>query len=283
VTRRDRFSLPLADGRILQLGGETAVMGVLNVTPDSFSDGGRFTDPETAVRHAESMLRAGAAIVDVGGESTRPGSAGVDEAEEIRRIVPVIRAIRRNRDAVISVDTSKASVARAAVEAGADMVNDVTALRDPEMPSLIAGAGVPVILMHMRGTPETMQSDTDYGDLTSSVIGFLRNATEKAIGAGISGDKIVVDPGIGFGKSPQGNLEILRRLPILREVGKPVLVGASRKSFIGAVLDLPVAERREPSLAAAVVAVWQGAHMVRVHDVVETVRVVRMVDAILHS
>jgi dihydropteroate synthase len=204
----------------------------------------------------------------------------VDAAEEIRRVVPVIGRIRRETGAVVSVDTIKAEVARAALEAGASMVNDVCALRDPAMGPAIARSGAPVVLMHMRGTPRTMQSDTNYDDLPGELARFLRAAAEKAKESGISGDKILLDPGIGFGKSRTGNLEILRRLPELAALGKPLLVGASRKSFIGATLDLPATERLEGSLAVAALAAWMGAHVVRVHDVAETVRAVRMIDAI---
>lgn len=280
---RRNFTVPLADERELSLGGSTLVMGILNVTPDSFSDGKLYSDPGAALDHAARMLDGGAGIIDVGGESTRPGAAPVDDTDEIRRIVPVIERIGRELDAVISVDTAKAAVARAALDAGADMVNDITALGDPEMAHVVARSGAPVVLMHMRGSPRTMQFDTDYADLMETLVDFLRSAAEKALECGIAGDKIIVDPGIGFGKSPRGNMEILRRLPVLREIGKPVLVGASRKSFIGAALDLPVAERLEGSLAAAALAAWQGAHILRVHDVAETVRTVRMIDAIMTS
>jgi len=278
---RERFTVPLADGRTLSLGGSTLVMGILNVTPDSFSDGDLFTDPGAAFEHAGLMIEDGAGIIDVGGESTRPGAAPVGEEEEIRRIVPTIERIFRELRTVISVDTTKAAVARAALDAGADIVNDISALGDPEMAQVVARSAAPVVLMHMRGTPGSMQSDTGYDDLMTTLVDFLRSAVEKAIEGEIAGDKIIVDPGIGFGKSTRGNLEILRRLPTLCKIGRPVLVGPSRKSFIGAALGLPVTERLEGSLAAAVVAAWQGAHILRVHDVAETVRMVRMVDAVL--
>ena len=191
--------------------------------------------------------------------------------------------IRDRLDVPVSVDTVRARVARGALDAGADLVNDISALADPDMAGLIAGRGAAVVLMHMRGTPRTMQSDTRYDDVVAEIAAFLAEVSEKAVAAGIRGDRIVLDPGIGFGKSVEGNLEILRRLPELSRLGRPLLVGASRKSFIGETLDLPVDERLEGSLAVAATAVWQGARIIRAHDVRETVRVVRMVDAVRRS
>jgi dihydropteroate synthase len=280
---RTRFVVPYPDGGRLELGVRTAVMGVLNVTPDSFSDGGRHLSPREAVAAAARMAEEGADIVDVGGESTRPGADPVPEEEEGRRVLPVVAAIKRELGVRVSVDTMKAAVARRAIEAGADMINDVSAFSDPGMIPVVREGRVPVVVMHMRGSPRTMQLDTDYVDLLSSVVGFLRKTVERAVAAGISDDKILVDPGLGFGKSAAGNLRILRDLPTLRSVGRPILIGASRKSFIGAVLDLPVSERLEGSLAAAALAAWQGAHVIRAHDVAATVRVVRMVDAIRNA
>jgi dihydropteroate synthase len=256
-------------------------MGVVNVTPDSFAGGGRDPSPEEAARTAAAMAEAGADLIDVGGESTRPGARPVDPEEETRRVVPAIAAIRRACAVRLSVDTRRASVARRAIEAGADLVNDVSALADPAMLPLVAACGVPVVLMHMRGEPATMQRDTAYDDLVGTVAGFLADRVRAAAAGGLSDDKILVDPGIGFGKSAEGNLTILRRLPDLRSVGKPILIGASRKSFIGQVLDLPVEERLEGSLAVAAHACARGAHVIRTHDVGPTVRVVRMIDAIL--
>jgi len=226
------------------------------------------------------MVEEGADILDVGGESTRPGAASVPEDEEIRRVVPVVEAIKRELSVRVSVDTMKARVARLAIEAGADMVNDVSSLSDPAMASVIRDGRVPLVLMHMRGTPRTMQQDTEYVDLLSSVVGFLRKRVDRATAAGVADDKIVVDPGLGFGKSATGNLRILRELPTLRSVGRPILVGASRKSFIGTTLDLPVGDRLEGSLAVAALAAWQGAQFIRAHDVAATKRVTRMIDAI---
>lgn len=274
--------IPLADGRLLGLAG-TVVMGVLNRTPDSFHPGSRLSGPADVVRAADRMLEDGAGVLDVGGESSRPGAEPVSLDEEVRRVVPAIEAIRRHHDAPISVDTVHAEVARLAIDAGADIVNDVSALADPDMAALVADRATPIVLMHMRGTPRTMQRDTEYRDVVGEVAAFLAEASEKAVAAGIHGDKIVLDPGIGFGKNVEGNLEILRRLPELSRLGRSLLVGASRKAFIGKVLDLPVDQRLEGSLAVAAMAAWQGARVIRAHDVLETVRVVRMVDAVRRS
>lgn len=283
MEKRDDLTVRFADGGGLELGRRTRVMGVLNLTPDSFSDGGRHADAESALDAAARMCEGGADIIDVGGESTRPGAAPVPAAEECRRILPVIEGIKKRLDVRISVDTAKAEVARRALDAGADMVNDVSAFGDPEMLDLVVARGVPVALMHMRGTPRTMQQETHYDDLIGTLIGFLRDRAETAVAAGVRDDKILVDPGIGFGKSTEGNLRILHRLPALKQVGRPILIGASRKTFIGEVLDLPVDERLEGSLAVAAFASAQGAHVIRAHDVAATVRVVRMVDAIRDS
>jgi dihydropteroate synthase len=277
---RAEFTIRYMDGGTLELGRRTAVMGVVNVTPDSFSDGGLHFDPARALAAAARMAEDGADLIDVGGESTRPGAAPVDEAEETRRVVPVIEAIKRELNVRVSVDTMKATVARRAFNAGADMLNDISALSDPEMLPLLRERRAPAVLMHMRGTPATMQSDTGYDDLVGSVVDFLKERLDRAIAGGLAGDKILVDPGVGFGKAAAGNLSILRQLSALEAVGKPILIGASRKSFIGAVLDLPADDRLEGSLAVAAFASAQGAHVVRAHDVAETVRVVRMIDAI---
>lgn len=282
MSSADRLSLAFADGRRLEFG-RTRVMGVLNVTPDSFSDGGLHADPAVALEAARRMARAGADLIDVGGESTRPGAEPVPVEEEARRVIPVVRAIKDELDVRLSVDTSKAAVAGRAIASGADMINDVTAMSDPEMARVVREADVPVVLMHSRGSPRTMQRNTRYDDVVAEVREFLLAATEKAVAAGVSGDKIVVDPGIGFGKSPAGNLQLVRNLPVLRSVGRPILIGASRKSFIGALLDLPVTERLEGSLAVAALAAWLGAHIIRTHDVKETLRVVRVIDAIRHG
>ncbi len=277
---RAGFALTFPDGERMELSSETRVVAILNVTPDSFSDGGLVMAPARAVEAAARLVEEGADLVDVGGESTRPGAAVVPEDEEIRRVVPAITAIKRELSVRVSVDTTKAKVARLAIDAGADMVNDVSALSDPGMLSVLRDSRAPVVLMHMRGTPRTMQQDTTYVDLLSSVVGFLRKRVEKAAAAGVADDKILVDPGLGFGKSAAGNLQILRELPTLKSVGRPILIGASRKSFIGTALDLPAGERLEGSLAVAALAAWNGASVVRVHDAAATKRVTRMIDAI---
>lgn len=269
-----------ADGEEWTLGSRTRVMGILNLTPDSFSDGGDIRSVRHAVETARRMAEAGADLLDIGGESSRPGAAAVPADEELRRVLPVIEAVREAVKVRISIDTVKASVAARAIAAGADVINDVSAAADPEMLPMCAARGVPVILMHMRGTPRTMQHDTRYHDLLGEIVEFLRGAAERAVAAGVADDKIWVDPGIGFGKSPSGNLQILGEIAALEKLGRPIVIGASRKSFIGSVLELPVTDRLEASLAVAAVAAWQGAHVIRAHDVSETVRVVRMVDAI---
>ena len=276
----ETFVLAFADGGRMDLSEETRVMGILNVTPDSFSDGASILSPGMAVDTAARMAEDGADMVDVGGESTRPGAAVVSADDEARRVVPAIRAIKRELGLRVSVDTMKADVARLAIEAGADVVNDVSAFSDPGMIALLRQSRSPVIVMHMRGTPRTMQHDTAYVDLLSSVVGFLRKSVERAVAAGLADDKILVDPGLGFGKSADGNLRILRELATLRSVGRPIVVGASRKSFIGSVLDVGLDERLEGSLAVAAYAAWRGAHVIRAHDVAATKRATRMIDAI---
>jgi dihydropteroate synthase len=277
---RPEFGLRWADGERLALGRRTAVMGVLNVTPDSFSDGGRHASLPAALAVAAAMVEAGADVIDVGGESTRPGAEAVGAAEELARVVPVIEAVKRELGARVSVDTRKAEVARGALDVGADLVNDVSALGDPGMLPLLSEYRVPAVLMHMRGTPETMQRNTRYGDLLGAVTGFLRERVALAAAAGLGNDKILVDPGLGFGKSAEGNLAILGRLHELRTLGHALLIGASRKSFLGALFGLQVNDRLEPSLAVAALAAAQGAHVVRAHDVAATVRVLRTVDAV---
>lgn len=277
---RPGFEIRFADGGVLALGAVTRVMGILNVTPDSFADGGRHVEPDRAVDAAIRMVDEGADVVDVGGESTRPGAPPVPAEIEIARVVPVIEAIRARSTVRMSIDTSKAEVARSALDAGADMVNDVSALSDPDMLPLVRERRVPVVLMHMRGTPLTMQRDTAYTDVAGEVAAFLSHAVGRATDAGIPDGKILIDPGLGFGKSPAGNLSILRRLSVLARIGRPILIGASRKSFVGTVLDLPVEERLEGSLAVAALAAASSAHVIRAHDVRPTVRVVRMIDAI---
>jgi dihydropteroate synthase len=245
------------------------IMGILNITPDSFSDGGQWLDPDAAVRHGVALAAEGADILDVGGESTRPGAAAVPADEEARRVVPVIAALVRQVQVPISVDTRKAAVARAALDAGASIVNDVTALADPAMAALARDSGAGVVLMHMRGTPETMQQAPQYKDVVAEVQAFLAERVAAAVAAGIGRERIVVDPGIGFGKTTAHNLALLGALARLAEVA-PVLVGASRKRFIGEITGAPAGARLPGSLAAALWSLRHGAALVRVHDVAAT-------------
>jgi dihydropteroate synthase len=243
-------------------------MGVVNATPDSFSDGGRFLDAEAAAAQALRLAEEGADLVDVGGESTRPGAAAVPVEEEIRRVVPVIERLRaRGFPIPISVDTSKGPVARAALRAGADLVNDVRALADPDLARAVAEAGVPVVLMHMRGTPADMAERARYRDVAAEVAAELAGSMERAERAGVARDRILLDPGIGFAKTAEQSLELLARLGELRALGRPLVVGPSRKSFIGKVTGAPVEARLPGTLAAVAAAVLAGAEVVRVHDV----------------
>ena len=287
--RRPAF-FALARGRRLDLSSTPAVMGVVNVTPDSFSDGGLYFDAGRAVARALEMFEAGAAIVDVGGESTRPAAYGqaapVGVEEELARVVPVIEGIRRVSDRPVSIDTRKAAVARAALASGADLVNDVSALRyDPEMLPVLLEEDAAVVLMHMRGDdPRTMQADTSYAHPVADVASELAGAASKAIEAGLAADRIAVDPGLGFGKSLEGNLVLLRYLGAFRALGFPLAVGASRKAFVrrfsGVADDAPTVARLPGSLAALVRARAAGAAIARVHDVEESVRFLTMLEAI---
>jgi dihydropteroate synthase len=279
-------------GRVLDLGRRTCVMGVLNVTPDSFSDGGRFFDPSAAVAQGERMAAAGADVIDVGGESTRPFSDPVPAEEEIRRVVPVVAELARRVDVPISIDTTKAEVARRALAAGAAMVNDISGLElDPDLARAAADFGALLVLMHMRGEPRTMQVDPRYDDLVGEIREHLSRAAERAQRMGVERSRLVVDPGLGFGKTAAHNLELIRRLPEFAVLELPLLVGPSRKSFIRRLVkppdvkdipaDLPVVETGTQAAVAA--AVIGGAHIVRVHDVAATVATVKVVDAILSS
>jgi len=259
------------------------VMGVLNVTPDSFSDGGRYVDPETAVRHALEMVSAGAALIDVGGESTRPGADAVGAEEEIRRVVPVIQALRERTSVPVSIDTSKPEVMLAAVRAGAGLINDVRALQWPGALQAAAATDAAVCLMHMRGEPRTMQDHPVYTDVVAEVRAFLAARVRACIDAGIEPNRLVVDPGIGFGKRLEHNLTLLAALPSLRGAelaGLPLLVGVSRKSMFGTLLGRPVERRLAGGLAAAAAAVLAGANILRSHDVAETVDAVRVAAAL---
>lgn len=259
----------------------TALMGIVNVTPDSFSDGGRYFDPGKAISHGIDLAREGADIIDVGGESTRPGARPLSAREEIERVLPVIRGLRRTAPIPISIDTYKADVARAALAEGADMVNDISALRfDAAMAPLIAAEKVPVVLMHMQGAPQTMQQRPRYQNVVQEVREFLQSRIHFALEAGVEADRIIIDPGIGFGKELDHNLALLRGIPTLVSLGRPILVGPSRKTFIGKILEVGPEERLEGSLAAAVAAVLAGANMIRTHDVKEARRAIRIADAL---
>ena len=267
-------------GRRLSLDSRPLVMGILNCTPDSFSDGGRYLAIDAACERARRMVEAGCDILDVGGESTRPGADPVTEKDEIARVVPLIEALAGTIGVPISIDTRKAEVMRAAVAAGAAMINDVEALQGPGSLAAAAELAVPVCLMHMRGEPKTMQQAVAYEDVVGEVIEFLRLRIETAVAAGIPRQRLIVDPGFGFGKRLEDNLALLRGLPRIAELGLPVLVGLSRKSMIGQLIDRPVEDRLSASLALAVLAVQQGARIVRVHDVSETVDALAMVRAV---
>ncbi|MBI4525553.1 MAG: dihydropteroate synthase [Deltaproteobacteria bacterium] len=261
--------------------GRTAIMGIVNVTPDSFSDGGKYLNSESAIAHGIKLAEEGADLIDIGGESTRPGAIPVSVYEEMARILPVVRGLRRALSIPLSVDTCKAEVARAALAEGADLVNDISALRfDAEMVTLIAKEKTPVILMHMQGKPRDMQVQPRYSDVVEEVKSFLVDRARFAVQRGVPQDRIMIDPGIGFGKNLCHNLALLRALPVFASLGFPVVVGASRKSFLGKILELGLEDRREGSVAAAVAAALGGASMVRVHDVKESWRALRVADAI---
>ncbi|MFO8110523.1 MAG: dihydropteroate synthase [Thermoplasmata archaeon] len=263
-------------------GSGTRVMGILNVTPDSFYDGGRYTHTTDAVQRGLAMVQQGADIIDIGGESTRPGSRRLSVEEEAQRVVPVIEKLSRKTDVRISVDTHDPSVAEEAVDAGASMINDVYGLRAEGMTETAASLDVPVVIMHMQGTPETMQKDPHYDDVIGEIYGFLKHMTLKAEDAGVSPDNIIIDPGIGFGKKLVHNLEIISRLEEFNSMGYPVLLGASRKSFLGEILGKEAEERLYGSLGIAAVAVQKKVGILRVHDVKETLDVVRSVQALKH-
>ncbi|HEX7879218.1 MAG TPA: dihydropteroate synthase, partial [Candidatus Eisenbacteria bacterium] len=270
----------LAGGHTLSLGRVTRVMGILNMTPDSFSDGGRHLDRDAALAAARTMVAAGADLIDIGGESTRPGAEPVPPAEQLRRILPLVGDAAA-RGILVSVDTTSAEVARECLAAGAVAVNDISGLRfEPALADVTREAGAGLILMHSRGTPRDMHHDPRYHDVVTEVVAELHDAAGRALERGVAPEALVMDPGIGFAKSIGHNLELLQNLDRIVAAGRPVLVGVSRKSFIGRILDLGIEERLEGSLAAATAAVMSGAHLVRVHDVAATVRAVRVADAI---
>ncbi len=267
--------------KTLDFSQRAYIMGVLNLTPDSFFDGRRFPEPEAAVQHAFRMEAEGADIIDLGGESTRPGAQAVPLKEEFRRVLPVLKRLSGRLKVPISIDTYKSEVAERCIQCGAEMVNDISGLYfDPRMKEIVARHQVPVIVMHMKGTPRDMQKDPQYRDLIGEILSFFRESISRADAAGVPADKIIIDPGIGFGKSFAHNLDILKGLESFKVLGKPIMVGVSRKSFLGKILDLPVDERLEGSIAAALYAVLRGANIVRVHDVAATVRALRTVEAI---
>ncbi|HYH27712.1 MAG TPA: dihydropteroate synthase [Actinomycetota bacterium] len=259
----------------------THVMGVINVTPDSFSDGGTHYDPEVAVAAGIRMVSEGADILDVGGESTRPGSEAVPTQEEMERVLPVVKRLTAEVDVPVSIDTRKPQVAAAALDAGASIVNDVTGGRDPEMLELAADRDSALVLMHMKGEPKTMQDNPTYDDVVGEVRKYLERQAEAAVRGGLARDRIAIDPGLGFGKTFQHNMVLMRDIGAFADLGLPVVVGPSRKSFVGAALgDLPVEDRLEGTAAAVALLAYNGAHVIRVHDVKEMARVVRVVDAI---
>jgi dihydropteroate synthase len=291
MNARKTYHLSWSD-HTLELGRQTCIMGVVNVTPDSFSDGGKFFDCETAVAQGVKLAAEGAAIIDIGGESTRPFSDPVSVAEEIRRVVPVIEKLSQRISIPISIDTTKAEVARRALEAGASIINDVAALRfDPGLAAVAVEYDTPVILMHMLGDPKRMQQSPHYDNLILEIRNFLADAVKRAETLGISPDKIIIDPGIGFGKTVEHNLLLIKHLPAFESLDNPILIGASRKSFIRKILKEAPETDIQPDLslvetgsqAAVAVAILNGAHIVRVHDVAGTMATAKIVDAIVNS
>lgn len=264
----------------IHLGAQTKIMGILNVTPDSFSDPGRYFSRNKAIDHALQMEEEGADILDVGGESSRPGAQPVSIDEEVERIIPVLEALIPKLKIPVSVDTYKPEVARRAIEAGAAMINDIRAMAEPGMKELISEKRVPVVLMHMKGTPETMQQEPAYQAVVTEIGSFFKERIEVALSAGIAPEKIIIDPGIGFGKTLTHNMEILRLLDQFHSLGFPVLIGTSNKSFIGKILDRPLEKRLAGSLATVASAISKGAHIVRVHEVGATRDMIRMIEAI---
>lgn len=272
-------------GTFLDLGSRTCIMGILNATPDSFSDGGLYSDPARALVHAREMVAAGAEILDIGGESTRPGARPLSEEEELRRIIPLIERISAEVAVPVSVDTYKATVAKRALQAGASIVNDISGLRfSPDMAKVVADAGAAVVIMHIKGTPRDMQQNPVYDDVVADVLSYLGEGIEIARRAGIDREQVLVDPGIGFGKTLDHNLAILNRLEEFRVLGRPIVLGTSRKKFIGTVLDIAQPDQRIDGTAATVaLGIERGASVVRVHDVARMTQVARMTDAIVKS
>ena len=268
----------------IDLTKKVAVMGILNLTPDSFYDGGRYITEKEVMGRAEQMIREGADIIDIGGESTRPGARKISWEEEVKRTIPYIKKITRLFKVPISIDTYKAKVAKEAIESGAEMVNDISGLRfDPDMAGVVSSNKVFLVIMHIKGTPRNMQDNPQYENLMAEIVSYLKESLKIAESAGINLKKVIVDPGIGFGKTVEHNLFILKNLKELRVLGRPILIGVSRKSFIGKVLNLPLEERLPGSLAATCIGLVGGARVVRCHDVKETRQVVNLAEAILQS
>ncbi len=281
--KKEYFDVTYPYGK-LHLGGKTRIMGILNVAPDSFYDGKRFNTVESAIAHAHKMVEEGADIIDIGGESTRPGAYPLSEAEEIKRVIPIIKILSKQIRTPISIDTYKAKVAEKAINAGVSIINDIGGLQmDKRMARVASEAKVPVVIMHKKGIPRTMQRYTVRNNLLSEIISYLRKSISIGIKAGIDESKIILDPGIGFGKTLQHNLEILKRLKEFKSLGFPILIGTSRKKFIGTILKLSARERLLGTLATLAVASMNGAHIVRVHDVHEAVQIVTICDAIRNN
>jgi dihydropteroate synthase len=277
---KTRYSIHCRN-RTLTLGKRTLIMGILNVTPDSFSDGGLFFDHDKAVSHGLKMVEEGADIIDIGGESTRPGSKPIELDEELRRVIPIIESLVKEADVPISIDTYKSTVAQRAIEAGAEIVNDISGLHfDPELAKVAAKGNTPLILMHIRGTPETMQKSVHYDSLFSEILLYLKDSIQRAESAGLDPGQIIIDPGIGFGKTVEDNLLIIKYLHEFRILGKPILLGTSRKSFIGKILNAEVEERLEGTLSSIAIGVLKGAHIIRTHDVLQARKAVAIADAI---
>ena len=263
------------------LGKRTFLMGVLNVTPDSFSDGGLYFDKEKALDRGLRIVEEGADFIDIGGESTRPGSKPIELEEELRRVIPVIESLAKEVDVPISIDTYKSTVAKRAIEAGAEMINDISGLHfDPDLGQVAAKEDVPLVLMHIRGTPETMQKDVHYDSLFSEILQYLKDSVKRAESAGLDPHQIIIDPGIGFGKTLKDNLLIIKNLSEFRILGKPILLGTSRKSFIGKILNAEVDERLEGTLSSIAICALNGAHIIRCHDLLQTKKAIAVADAI---
>ncbi len=283
VITTDEFSTPplTCGAKTFDFSEKTHVMGILNVTPDSFSDGGYFCDIRTALTHVERMINEGADFIDIGGESTKPGAKPVPLEEELKRVIPVITEIKKNFFVPVSVDTYKADVAKRALDAGADMINDISAMRfDPEMKKTVADAGVPVILMHIKGTPRDMQKNPKYDCVVTEIFDYLKEAVDEAEAAGIKSKNIIIDPGIGFGKLLDHNTEILKKLSEFKALRKAIMIGVSRKSFIGQLTGADATDRLNGSTAANVVSVINGANLLRVHDVKETIHAIKIAEAL---